>query len=413
MFFRLLRHCRLVEGACRAAIYNMYNGKVISVNGSAADLINACQTRSVEDVLADLPNPAVFQNFLNNLVERELGAYHICQPAPHPETERSQEPALDFLWLELTAKCNNRCLHCYSESHMNCEESMVDHARWLSLLEEARTAGASGVQLIGGEPLLYPDWRELVNKAAELKYDYIEIFTNATLIREADIEFFKQRSVRIATTIYADNAAIHDAVTKNPGSFERTLSAARKLVTAGIPLRIASILMKVNEAEAENIMRLCAELGVEYGPPDVVRPTGRGDDQDLLPVNHHRAPVSPPFFTDPESFTRSKHCNACLAGKIAVTASGDVIPCIFARSMICGNILQTPLQAIINGEALRNCWLSTRDCVEKCKDCEYRYCCHDCRPLAQSSDPSRNWLAPSPGCSYNPYIGKWEDSTNG
>lgn len=408
MFFRLLTHCHLVEGACRAAIYDLNSGKVLSVNGSAADLIVACRSRPVEDVLAQIPDAAIFQAFLNTLVEKQLASFHRIEPANREEPPLP--PALEFVWLELTGKCNNRCLHCYSESHMRCPETSVTHERWRKLLQEARTAGAGGVQFIGGEPLLYPRWRELIETATALQYEYIELFTNATLIREADIAFFKRHRLRIATTIYAANAAVHDAVTQNPGSFKQTLSVVRRLVAAQIPLRIASIIMKVNEPEAENIMRLCAELGVESGPPDVIRPTGRGDDADLLPETYRRLPVKPPFFTDPAAFFQARRANACLAGKIAVTAGGDVIPCIFARSMICGNILTASLQEILSGAALQQCWHTTKDLVKKCGDCEYRYACHDCRPLAQGADPDKDWLAASPGCSYNPYTGKWEDA---
>lgn len=409
MFFRLLNHCRLVEGACRAAIYDLNSGRVLSVNSSAADLLVACQSRAVEDILADLPDAALFQSFLNMLAEKQLGSFYVVEPAARPADFPVPSPVLDFLWLELTAKCNNRCLHCYSESDIHSEETAVPHARWLELLCEARAEGATGVQLIGGEPLLYSSWQELVEKAAALQYQYIEIFTNATLIREEDIDFFKRHHVHVATTIYAAHAAVHDSVTKNPGSFERTLSAVKRMLAAGVPVRIASIIMKVNEAEAENILRLCQQLGVDPQPPDVIRPTGRGDDDSLLPENYRRLPVRPPFAVDPGDFFQAQCINPCLAGKIAVTANGDVFPCIFARSMVCGNILQTPLRDVIRGAALQTCWHTTKDCVEKCRDCEYRYACHDCRPLAQGADAEKNWLAASPGCSYNPYIGRWED----
>lgn len=409
MFFRLLNHCRLVEGACRAAIYDLNNGKVLSINTSAADLLIACQSRSLEDIFAELPNPAVFQSFLNTLAEKQLGSFYMVEPAAKATDPLVPAPTLDFLWLELTAKCNNRCLHCYSESHIHSEETAVPDSRWLELLNEARSEGATGVQLIGGEPLLYSKWREVVKQADSLQYDYIEVFTNATLIRDDDIDFFKQHRVRVATTIYADNAAIHDSVTKNPGSFERTLSAVKRMIAVGVPVRIASIIMKVNEAEAENIMILCKSLGIDVNPPDVIRPTGRGDDKSLLPEKYCRLPIRPPFFVDPEEFFRSQSVNVCLAGKIAITANGDVIPCIFARNRVCGNVLQTSLADVLQSTALKECWHTTRDCVEKCRDCEYRYACHDCRPLAQGADPSKNWLSASPGCSYNPYTGKWED----
>ena len=58
---------------------------------------------------------------------------------------------------------------------------------------------------------------------------------------------------------------------------------------------------------------------------------------------------------------------------------------------------------------MQKCWHTTKDHVEKCKDCEYRYACNDCRPLAQGSDSGKRWLASSVDCLYNPYTGKWED----
>ncbi len=41
----------------------------------------------------------------------------------------------------------------------------------------------------------------------------------------------------------------------------------KKILAKKIPLRIASIIMKANEDEAENIMELCKNLGVEVTPP--------------------------------------------------------------------------------------------------------------------------------------------------
>ena len=42
-----------------------------------------------------------------------------------------------------------------------------------------------------------------------------------------------------------------------------------------------------------------------------------------------------------------------------------------------------------------------------CKDCEFRYCCHDCRPLAEGV--AGNKKAKYPRCCYNPYDGEWMD----
>jgi Predicted Fe-S oxidoreductases len=411
LHYRLQEYCRLVAGARRGAIYNLQTGKVLSVNQGALELLLSCQQSPLEDIL-DLkaPEDKIFTDFLHRLAEMGLGSFFLDKPAPAKVDTLPAEPSkLNFLWLEITSACNNKCLHCYATSGPSSSSDAVPHQRWLSLIAEARAAGASAIQFIGGEPLLYPRWRELAEKACAEGFEFIEIFTNATLVDDSCVDFCQKHKIHIATTIYADNAAVHDRVTLNPGSFAKTMAAIEKILAAKVPLRIASIIMKANEREAENIMKLCAGLGVEATPPDIVRPTGRGDDKDLLPTVYTKPPIRPPFYTDAESFAKAQRCHSCLDGKIAVTAGGDVIPCIFARSEVCGNILTAPLADVLKEQRLQQCWHTTKDSVEKCKDCEYRYACTDCRPLAQGSDSAKRWLACSVGCPYNPYTGKWEE----
>lgn len=412
MFFRLHDYCHIVEGAKRGAIYNLKSGKVLSVNMGAVDLLKECQANQLEDIM-DLASPENerYLKFLNELVAKGFGSMFVIEPEPASDPfVRPDPPKLEFLWLELTSNCNNRCLHCYATSGPCVDNDVVPHDRWLAAIIEAHQAGATAIQLIGGEPLLYPQWRDLVVKAHQEGYEYIEIFTNATLVTDDDISFFKQYGVNIATTIYADNGDMHDQITLNPGSFNHTLGAIKKILAAGIPLRIASIIMKPNENEAEKIMQLCADLGVDVNPPDVVRPTGRGDDKHLLPEKYAKPPVKPPFHTDPTSFFQAHCLHSCLAGKIAITSAGEVIPCIFARNMICGNVLDKPLGEILTDHPLQAVWHTTKDQIDKCKDCEYRYACGDCRPLAQGSDQEKRWLACSNDCTYNPYTGVWSET---
>lgn len=411
MYYYLNGHCKLVKGATRAAIYDFKSGKVHSINAGAAALLSACMENSLEDLWEiTTPESIEYLDFLQKLTTKELGTFHETKSQPiTKEATVIPSPKLDFIWLELTSACNSKCLHCYAECQpSNLTENQVPHTRWLSLIEEAKTAGATAIQFIGGEPLLYPNWRELVIKAHQLNYEYIEIFTNGTLIDDDCIDFFKQYHVNIATTLYADNPLIHDKVTRQPNSFLKTMTAIEKLMAAEIPLRIASIIMKVNEHEVENILRLYEKFGMKDAYPDVIRPTGRGDDQDLLPVYYRKPPIRPPFCIDEDSYIYAHHQHSCLAGKVAVTATGDIFPCIFARNELCGNILYQPLSEILSGLPLTKCWCTTKDCITKCKDCEYRYACADCRPLAQGSDPKKDWLACPSNCSYNPYIGQWE-----
>ncbi len=413
MYYYLKDECVLVEGSARGAIYNLESGRVHSINRGAVDLLKACQSTAIEELMdVALEDSKPCLAFLDTLTAKGLGTFYSnAQTATPKHVLPGYQPLLEYVWLEITSTCNNRCLHCYSASSPEVPAGSVPHSRWLELISEARAEGAHTIQLIGGEPLLYPRWRELVIKACEENYELVEIFTNATLIDDDCINFFKKYNVSVATTLYADNATTHDKVTLHHGSFEKTMTAIKKILANNIPLRIASIIMKANEHEAENIMKLCTKLGVEAAPPDVVRPTGRGDDHTLMPTAYTKSSIKPPFFTDPESFSKNKHFHSCLAGRLAITATGDIIPCIFARNQICGNIIDISLHTVLSNQPLKECWQTTKDYIPKCKDCEYRYACPDCRPLAQGLDSKNNWYATPAECSYNPYLGNWEDVT--
>lgn len=406
MYYKLHDHCKLVNGKARGAIYDLHSGKVYSINRSAAALL----TEEAPD--AEPENTPTRQRFFDMLTAKDLGGFYFTKPAAAEEKPRRGANAkLEFVWLELTARCNNRCLHCYTGSTSQEDgEKVLSLSRWKSLIGEIRAAGCDALQFIGGEPLLYPHWRELVGAARELGFGFIEVFTNATLLTDEDIDFLAAHNVHIATTIYAGSASIHDHVTQNQGSFAQTMRSIHRVLEKKLPLRIASILMKDNEDEGDAIMRLCGDLGVEVNPPDIIRPTGRGGNRALMPLRHHRDPIAPPFFIEETQFEFAKTHHPCLAGKIAVTTDGTVLPCVFARSRPLGSVLDAPLAEILQGAALLECWQTTKDKIKKCKDCEYRYACHDCRPLAQTMDESGDWLAAPAVCGYDPCAGVWDSA---
>jgi uncharacterized radical SAM superfamily Fe-S cluster-containing enzyme len=62
---------------------------------------------------------------------------------------------IEFLWLELTNRCNLRCVHCYADSGPHgykLDRLVADDYR--RLIDEARELGCDQVQFIGGEPTL-------------------------------------------------------------------------------------------------------------------------------------------------------------------------------------------------------------------------------------------------------------------
>ncbi|AHL23459.1 SPASM domain-containing protein [Thermococcus nautili] len=71
----------------------------------------------------------------------------------------------------------------------------------------------------------------------------------------------------------------------------------------------------------------------------------------------------------------------CLAGTVAVTAEGYVLPCPLLRNYVVGDLTRMTLKEAVRKKRLRAFWKMTKDKIEACSTCPFKYICHDCRAL--------------------------------
>jgi len=244
---------------------------------------------------------------------------------------------LDFLWLEITPKCNLECRHCYAESSPKRELSGdMGLSDWLRMLGDAAEAGCRAVQFIGGEPTLHPHLPEMIAHADSLGYKHIEVFTNATAIRPKLLESFVSARVQIATSFYSDDGSTHDQITQHIGSFRRTVAGIRQCIEAGLQVRAGIVETPLNTGHALNAAKLLAELGVKSIRVDRQREIGRG--------LAHAANAD----------SMSSLCGQC-RGTLCVTASGAMFPCVFSRFVQVGNARVGIRSALSSRELDRFC----------------------------------------------------------
>src|SRR5580692_1831179 len=90
-------------------------------------------------------------------------------------------PELEFAWLELTNRCNLRCIHCYAQSGpLEGETDILSEEDYSLLLKQIHQLGCRKVQFIGGEPTLNKSLPYLIEKARLEGFEFVEVFTNLT-----------------------------------------------------------------------------------------------------------------------------------------------------------------------------------------------------------------------------------------
>ncbi|SDL47551.1 MULTISPECIES: grasp-with-spasm system SPASM domain peptide maturase [Chryseobacterium] len=125
--------------------------------------------------------------------------------------------------------------------------------------------------------------------------------------------------------------------------------------------------------------------------------------------------ITPEYFSSNiKLFTESLLYNSCLHKKIAIDKDGNIKNCP-SMSQSFGNIKDTTLEQAVNQQDFKKYWNLTKDSIEVCKDCEFRYICTDCRAYTERIQGNADGLDTSKPlkCGYNPYTGEWEEwSTN-
>ncbi len=415
-FFSLKSDCFLVKGAKRGALYNLSSGDVFSIDPLAVQVVEGCEAaKPVQQIADELAEAGADQilSFLSQMTQAGMGEF-APYPIHIPKIDlRQHYEKLDFIWLELREDCNLRCQHCYcmSEARTNVNNRLTIE-EWQRLLREAADLGCHSLQFIGGEPFLFGDRLfDLAKYAVELGYDDISVFSNLTILKDEWIDKLEEYNMNVACSLYSRRPEIHDLITTRPGSFERTMNNVRRLKERGIQARFSVTVMKLNQDYVEETMDFLRELGITKPGYDLVRPAGRGNDEDLVPdkLSKKKAYRTRAVFsqTDRDSFIRRYNGNSCWQGKVSVSSTGETYPCIMQRAESGGNVQAHSLKAIVEN-GLRKYWDLSYDKIEVCRDCEYRYACHDCRPVTYG--PTGELTAKSLHCSYDPYQGEFVDA---
>ena len=207
-------------------------------------------------------------------------------------TVRKHQPL--SVHFDLTYRCNERCVHCYLDHDDHGELTTVE---CLAVMEELAKAGTLFLTFSGGEIFLRPDLYEILAEARRLHFD-ISLKTNALLVtkeRAARLREFGVRRVQIS--IYSDAPEVHDAITKVPGSLQRTLAAIPLLIEQGLQVKLACPLMRENLLAYRGVMALAEKIGVPYVLDLTITPMMDGNEGPLA----HRVPVSSllPVMQDP------------------------------------------------------------------------------------------------------------------
>ncbi|MGB1241845.1 MAG: grasp-with-spasm system SPASM domain peptide maturase [Chitinophagales bacterium] len=127
--------------------------------------------------------------------------------------------------------------------------------------------------------------------------------------------------------------------------------------------------------------------------------------QNVIDSSNHCGVIHPIYFSPNLShFTEAQKHNTCLNKKISIDEDGKIKNCPSMKNSY-GHHSVNSLINIAQDQAFKEVWSVTKDQINICSDCEFRYICTDCRVYLE--DDQNNYSKPKK-CNYNPYTTKWK-----
>ncbi len=175
--------------------------------------------------------------------------------------------------IEVTNKCNLRCLMCGKGTWHKYHESDLDHGDLTntlvkSLISELKDVGVEVIVLYGGEAVLREDLLDILKHIKSLNM-WSVLATNAAVYNEEVIKFVLENGWDINFSFDGSTANIHDKISGRKGAFYGIVENILKILEMKKRMKSSSNILneitiqKENVADIENIVGILDGWGID------------------------------------------------------------------------------------------------------------------------------------------------------
>uniref|UniRef100_A0A831XMH5 Radical SAM protein n=1 Tax=Geobacter metallireducens TaxID=28232 RepID=A0A831XMH5_GEOME len=302
---------------------------------------------------------------------------------------------------EFTLACNLNCIHCGSSAGSRRDDELTS-AEAVELCLDLKRAGCLGVALMGGEPLLRNDFRQIAELIRNLGME-LSVITNGTIHDPGTVSRLKRLDPRaVAVSLDAATPHIHDHIRGRSGAFRQTWDFIGAALEGGLPVSVITTVHKMNLAELPAMREQLLGRNIAW-QIQVAGAEGRRfprelllDEEEFYSVGlfiastrkKYPVPMMPVIGAHDmgyhslmlDNIGLGSQWTGCQAGVsvIGIQSNGNIKGCLsMDDSTIAGNVRETPVSELWRsaGAFPYSRGFSPDDAGDNCRDCRHLPTC--------------------------------------
>ena len=312
-----------------------------------------------------------------------------------------KKPQLRNLFLELTLRCNERCMHCGSYcGEVQSEELTVEQYRtFLQQVKEDMTTKGKMLDITGGEPLLRKEFFDILGAAHELGFAW-GMTSNATLIDDSVARDLKRVGMGTISVSIDGLEETHDAFRRTPGGYKKAMNGIESLIRVGSfdHVQVTTVVTHQNIGQLDELFKIFNEMDIDSWRVINMEPMGRAkqhpeliltkeDYQTLFEFIRNKRIAGEPVTYGCSHYLGMEYEREvrdwyflCTAGlyTASICANGDIIACLDIErrpEFVQGNILRDRFSDVWENKFQ----IFRRDLAddnEVCSKCDQKDFCH-------------------------------------
>ena len=382
--FRLNNNVFVVKGASQSCIYDLNNKKLYCISNKFADFM--LNINSFDEIPDTIANSRSMHELINEkIVVRDNDSKY--------DLKVVKQPSFSEGTIEITQNCNFKCVHCFEGVRLNKSIPLVEVKR---IMDQFCEIGISNIHFFGGEPFIHPDFAEMLYYAKD-KFRLITVTTNASILNKKIEECLIDVKPMILASLHSDIEEEFNRVTNTNGMFAVVNNNIKRMKELGINCQIRKV--KINGIRSsENYEEYWSEhsgFPILLGNAEIGQYSKEMLRKKIITKKHFEK------LLDVDSVLQNMNYQKCFCKNLYIDVEENVYPCTMERRIKHGNISEKKLMDVLKQSITR----ITKEKINECRDCEYRFTCSTCFVDNRSNNPyDKPWF-----CLYDPYSGEWND----